>query len=446
MKKLSLLIALSSVAVAFADQTTTDIWLNNNPHWTDPVSSITNTDWAIRGWADQDGSFTYESTNGTLDIAGEVKVGNPWSSFTNNNLSFNVIGTGDTVKIAVRLDIGDIGGTTSTGNTFSTTVKSNSSESVNTLIVDTITLRAGAGNKGENGSSAEPTAPASTSVSTFNLGGNTVVKGYAERDTANDNPDDASTYNDNRFTSNLYLNDGSNNGGTSKVLITNSNNTLSLETLEINVGGTYANTPKAIFDLGGTGNSVVAKWVNVNTGKKEASSIIKIAAGNTFNVGYDYKTYSRLMVNMQDGLNFKDVYDAKTGELSNGSMFLFEADVKDGNPDVTRINVNSWNNGEINAFIVLDLTDAIDGLEDGDYVSHLFRGLGEECFKLECEYYLKISDTIVGVGETSYNGIRFDGVTFNDGLKFNYYVPEPSTYAAIFGVIALAFVAYRRRK
>ena len=50
------------------------------------------------------------------------------------------------------------------------------------------------------------------------------------------------------------------------------------------------------------------------------------------------------------------------------------------------------------------------------------------------------------------NGMRSDEIletteVYNGKTYFSYYViPEPSTYAAIFGAIALGFVAYRRRK
>ena len=42
------------------------------------------------------------------------------------------------------------------------------------------------------------------------------------------------------------------------------------------------------------------------------------------------------------------------------------------------------------------------------------------------------------------SGILFDGSISDSGIIT--LVPEPSTYAAIFGALALAFAAYRRRK
>ena len=45
------------------------------------------------------------------------------------------------------------------------------------------------------------------------------------------------------------------------------------------------------------------------------------------------------------------------------------------------------------------------------------------------------------------NGILIDDITMNKDFHTYYLaIPEPSTYAMIFGAIALGFVAYRRRK
>ena len=50
-------------------------------------------------------------------------------------------------------------------------------------------------------------------------------------------------------------------------------------------------------------------------------------------------------------------------------------------------------------------------------------------------------------GETWTFGEQYDYIKSNDGgFYVNAVVSEPAEWAAIFGVIALAFVAYRRRK
>ncbi len=58
--------------------------------------------------------------------------------------------------------------------------------------------------------------------------------------------------------------------------------------------------------------------------------------------------------------------------------------------------------------------------------------------------YTNLQTTFTGLkaGETA--NLAYDALTKT--LYVDYAVPEPSTYAAIFGALALAFVAYRRRK
>jgi hypothetical protein len=53
----------------------------------------------------------------------------------------------------------------------------------------------------------------------------------------------------------------------------------------------------------------------------------------------------------------------------------------------------------------------------------------------------------LGADDSIFARITFSGNAVMDNLAFSgAAVPEPSTYAAIFGVVALAFAAYRRRK
>lgn len=57
------------------------------------------------------------------------------------------------------------------------------------------------------------------------------------------------------------------------------------------------------------------------------------------------------------------------------------------------------------------------------------------------------SEANVIMGE---NGNNWEIVYDDNALKFFYYytysVPEPATYATIFGILALALVIYKRRK
>ncbi len=62
----------------------------------------------------------------------------------------------------------------------------------------------------------------------------------------------------------------------------------------------------------------------------------------------------------------------------------------------------------------------------------------------------KLSDSVVSmflINGASGDDILCKEVTYNKETYYSYYViPEPSTYAMIFGALALGFVAYRRRK
>ncbi len=96
-------------------------------------------------------------------------------------------------------------------------------------------------------------------------------------------------------------------------------------------------------------------------------------------------------------------------------------------------------------------------LSNNDVFSLSFDGTNYENLELEYAYSStgnSANYTLISVDLDSLNGLAnatYDFTPTSDGLYDNFaisgtVVPEPSTYAAIFGVIALVFVAYRRRK
>ena len=100
----------------------------------------------------------------------------------------------------------------------------------------------------------------------------------------------------------------------------------------------------------------------------------------------------------------------------------------------------------VNGIMEVDLSN-IAGLEEGDYWFALLSSAEDisttsnkllDGVPFDWDTQLKITDT----GGYTYNGWE----VANNTLYISVHVPEPATYAAIFGALALAFAAYRRRK
>ena len=448
------LFALFSASILFAQEesgnaessTTVEISsirIDENIVLTDTDVVITGDGKSVWAWQQSSGTFEYSATNGKLSTLGDIEVGNTWSAFTDQTLTVNLLGSGNTISLAAgkQINLAAAGGSpVNTGNTFAMNIASSDEEAPNTLIVDTIRMASGV-----NYDSGE----ASTSQSILSFNGNTVLKSVTNTDTS-DAPAD-------RYYTDIYINDADVNGGVNKLIVSNSNNVLNIDDLSINSAwidtaagqeSRYSNIPKAIVDIGGRGNTVNIRWLSVNNFVVDASSVIKVAAGNDVTVGYNWGIYSRIEANMASGLNFKEVYNAQTGELSNGTMFVFEvASDPDGFAEVSTISVDSYNGASINAFILLDLTDCYEQLlSDWLQTATLFENLGSDPWGEDTAYFIQIGSIVLSVGE-KYGNFSFDSVDDTNGtLIFNFTVPEPSTYAAIFGTFALALALWRRRK
>lgn len=460
------LFALFAGAAAFAQENTGDsgtdataveitaVRIDENVVLTDTEVNITDTGKSFWAWDQTSGAFEYAAVNGTLNIAGDAEVGNTWSTFTDQTLSVNFLGSGNSINFASgkSINLSAVGGSeadgslVNTGNTFTSTVASSDAEAPNTLSVDTIRIAGGVNYGGDEGS---------TSLSSMVFAGNTVLKSTTNTVTPPD--DDPEQVVADRYYTDIYLNNTDVNGGVSKLVVKNSNNVLNIDDLSVNsawidtsdpdVVSRYKNLPKAVVDFGGKGNTINIRWLSVNSFGVDASSVVKIAAGNDVTVGYEYGTYSRIEANMVSGLNFREVYNAETGELSNGTLFAFEGASNEGLVDVSTISIDSWNGASINAFILLDITDSFAELSaDFAQSAILFENLGSDPWGEDSEFYIQIGSHIIGEGE-SWGNFSFDSVDISDGkLVFNFTVPEPSTCAAIFGALALALALYRRRK
>lgn len=103
--------------------------------------------------------------------------------------------------------------------------------------------------------------------------------------------------------------------------------------------------------------------------------------------------------------------------------------------------------------LILDLTN-ITGLEEGEYVVALLKSTQSltNISGLTADYDSLISASVI---ESDSVKLLFDdagkctfiqGNTLFANIEVLAIIPEPSTCAAIFGALALAFAAYRRRK
>ena len=101
--------------------------------------------------------------------------------------------------------------------------------------------------------------------------------------------------------------------------------------------------------------------------------------------------------------------------------------------------------------ITLDLSDFIFDSDTADF--HLI-STTNSFMNAEILNWLNLIDGGSDLFAVYYNGTRLDDSAWTlsggaDGLWVNVdgtFVPEPSTYAAIFGALCLGFAAYRRRK
>lgn len=377
------------------------------------------------------GYFNYEAQGGVLNISGNGIVGNPnMGSITDKTASVNFLGQGNRIYFAEgkELLIGRVNDV-NTGNDFSVNVASISSDARNILYVDKIFVYGGINYSGEE---------TSTTKSVLSFKGNTYL----------DSGDGSGT--------NVYLNPQNNeniwygnwngyNGGSAKLLVSSSNNELWIKDLILN--DKQGDVPsyksaKAIFEVSDSGNTIYLTNLYANRNKHNASSLIKIEAGNQIEVS------GSIYADMEDNLRFEDVFDTATGEISNGTLFAFKSDAQ---ADVSTIKYMGIDGGTLqaNSFLLLDFSDvlAIKGTYEDKMIFEDFSSISGSILQ---NVYLTFD------GE-SYFALNADGTFSNEiygfvlnqtdgGLGYSLsIIPEPSAYAAIFSLFAL-FIAYRQKR
>ena len=287
-----------------------------------------------------------------------------------------------------------------------------------------------------------------TSTANFNVGG--------AGDTTASSQSTGGTFNvtmsgsQNQFVNNAYFNFGRHsNGAISTFTLGGTDNSFSSKN-EFNLGRNQT-AGATSFIMAGTGNTFIHStggnsfFIGANmtggdvdftiggknniveiAGNMYVGSDISGAVGSaTFAVqgsGHDIDISGNLVVRDRD---------------SNKGILSFVAD-SEGLSTVNATNVNGLSNLEIS------LTDFI-GDASNTYTVMLISANNN--WSGEAAKFIGSGTDSSGIVTMGANGLSWE-ISYDDGNLFlTYtYIPEPTTYAAIFGALALAFVAYRRRK
>lgn len=139
--------------------------------------------------------------------------------------------------------------------------------------------------------------------------------------------------------------------------------------------------------------------------------------------------------------------DADTNAFVQGSRFLFNADV-DGNVSTVAI-TDSTAAMTLGSYIDIDFSKL--NLLVGDEVSsYMFMGYSTiSGFSNGNVYVTYAGDTYQLGSDGKISNDKFDFELLNEAGQLGYtliVVPEASTYALIFGALAIVFTVYRRRK
>lgn len=180
-------------------------------------------------------------------------------------------------------------------------------------------------------------------------------------------------------------------------------------------------------------------------------------AANSVNIGKNDGTEGALSVLQFGGFDESgDFVAADAGALTNSwevkvqdsgtILYLLGAENASLTQDKSSAIFKAQYFKSVNGIMEVDLSN-IAGLEEGDYWFALLSSAEDisttsnkllDDVPFDWDTQLKITDT----GGYTYNGWE----VANNTLYISVHVPEPATYAAIFGALALAFAAYRKIK
>lgn len=135
-------------------------------------------------------------------------------------------------------------------------------------------------------------------------------------------------------------------------------------------------------------------------------------------------------------------------EITNGKILTvasdgsIQIDTDLSNSTIFRVDANAGLVFEDGATLIVNLLVDIATLGDCTFDVLLF---DKDANVAGVSNFVKDKTLLLTINGESYTG-EWDYTVDGDSLKISLNIPEPATYAAIFGAAALAFAAYRRRK
>ena len=229
--------------------------------------------------------------------------------------------------------------------------------------------------------------------------------------------------------------------GTSEASVTFANGA-SANIYDLNIGNFYSNSGKNSLIIYGQGTNVKAQSINVGKAGETVESYIQFGgfdAENNF-IAADAGSLS----------NGWEVKIAENGKLKFllGAENAFQKDTLENADKSKAIFQGQYVKSMQADAVELDFSN-VTGLEDGDYwfailsSTQSIEGTNNTFNNVAWDWdsIIKIANT----GDMVYNGYQIlNNTLFVNMSMVN--VPEPSTYAMIFGALALAFATYKRRK
>lgn len=221
-----------------------------------------------------------------------------------------------------------------------------------------------------------------------------------------------------------------------------------LRTFQMAQGGANAKATLIIKDAGSLvratntndSNYLFSLGMNVSDGDKYVgnSALIEIHTGAQF------ANTNNGISSIKDSAQFTFVLDsanidyASTAMFSTRNLAVYKTDATVSSPfviDGANLSFASLQEGDVVDFVIMTVSG--DATLNGDILD--FSNVDAIADIFEFKNNTNLED---------WEDFGLDNISFADGnlvLSLTY-VPEPSTYAAIFGALALAFAAYRRRK
>ena len=333
--------------------------------------------------------LTVESNNGLRILNADVSGGTVDLTVEGSNNTFDIVG-GEGIRMLDAV---------TTGGKADFTIKGSS----NTVTVNSLTTRNG--------------------LRTLNSGGgisggeaNIIVEGTGNKLLFINNDGNA----------NVVLKNGNGaSGGSSSLILRGTNNTITLGGEFTLANSDNATGGDALFEISGTGNIFEAGSIRMGSGSSTdfTSAFNVVGGGNTITISGGLSAWNN---------------------GSDGAQFNFFVD----NSGITSVDFGSG----VNFDVLMNI--------DFSGVGTLFEN--ENLYFLTSDSSLNVNRTKITVtlsdgtvialqnGVDTYGNANEGFTIISDGstFGFNYYnnIPEPGTYAVIFGAIALAIAAYRRRK